>query len=123
MEITCVNAVFFSAAGNTKKVVTELAGRVAGLRKVPLEICNFTLPQDRISQGYDEKQLVIFGTPVYAGRIPNKLLHPKVLLQLDRGEVRDKLQGKVQEKVKHLINLQNLLKSLNLRKQRNDSNS
>lgn len=74
MEITCVNAVFFSAAGNTKKVVTELAGRVAGLRKVPLEICDLTLPQDRISQGYDEKQLVIFGTPVYAGRIPNKLL-------------------------------------------------
>lgn len=74
MEITCVNAVFYSATGNTRKVTCEIAKQVAGILKVPLTTYDFSLPKNRISQQYDRNQLVIFGTPVYAGRIPNKML-------------------------------------------------
>lgn len=65
-----VKAVYFSATGTTKKVVTTIAG-VMG----EYEEFDFTLPSARkeVLQ-FSPSDLVVFGVPVYAGRVPNVLL-------------------------------------------------
>ncbi len=75
MELKKIYAVYFSAVGNTKKAVEMLAGKIAGELDVPWEAIDFTLPAAR-EQAYcfDKTNLVVFGTPVYAGRVPNKVL-------------------------------------------------
>lgn len=75
MKISVVKAVYYSAVGSTKKVVTELAGQLAAQLGVPAEEDDFTLPQNRTeTRQYAADELVVFGTPVYAGRVPNKML-------------------------------------------------
>ena len=75
MEIKTVYAVYFSATGNTRKVVTTLANALAESFEVPLEVVDFTLPQSRQEQySFAKTDLVVFGTPTYAGKVPNKLL-------------------------------------------------
>ena len=75
MEIKTVYAVYFSATGNTRKVVTTLANALAESFEVPLEVVDFTLPQSRQEQySFKATDLVVFGTPTYAGKVPNKLL-------------------------------------------------
>ncbi|MCI8511571.1 MAG: 4Fe-4S binding protein [Lachnospiraceae bacterium] len=74
MKISQVKAVFYSATGNTKKVVLAIAERAAGKLGVPVEAYDFSNPAKRAEQQYGPDELVIFGTPVYAGRIPNKML-------------------------------------------------
>lgn len=75
MKISNVKAVFYSATGNTKDVVVSIAERMAGKLGVPMEIYDFTLPGNRM-EAYvcSDTDLVVFGTPVYAGRVPNKML-------------------------------------------------
>lgn len=73
--ITKVKAVFFSATGTTKKVVNEIAEGIAKKSNRPLEIADFTLPEARKKPlAFSAKELVVFGVPVYAGRVPNVLL-------------------------------------------------
>lgn len=75
MKICKVHAVYFSATGNTKFVVSMIAEEIAKKLKVLWESCDFTLPDDRkVQRQFGEGDLVIFGTPVYAGRVPNKIL-------------------------------------------------
>ena len=75
MEITTVYAVYFSATGKTRRVVTTLANAVAQAFDLPLETIDFTLPEARAeSYSFTDSDLVIFGTPTYAGKVPNKLL-------------------------------------------------
>ena len=75
MEIKTVYAVYFSATGNTRKVVTTLANALAESFEVPLEVLDFTQPQSRQEQySFTKTDLVVFGTPTYAGKVPNKLL-------------------------------------------------
>lgn len=75
MNITEVKGVFFSATGNTARVVTAIAETISGKLRVPMELWDFTLPVNRANvQIYSSSQLIVFGTPVYAGRIPNKIL-------------------------------------------------
>lgn len=75
MEIKTVYAVYFSATGNTRRVVTTLANALAESFEVPLELVDFTRPFAREeSYFFTERDLVVFGTPTYAGKIPNKLL-------------------------------------------------
>ena len=70
-----IKAVFFSATGNTKRVVEQLAGRLAQKLAVPVEVEDFTLPAAHTEvHVYSPDDLVIFGVPTYAGRIPNKVL-------------------------------------------------
>lgn len=66
-------AMYFSPTGTTEKVVREIA-TVLAKEKEP-EIYDFTLPQKR-AQGkeFTENDAVVFGVPVYAGRVPNVLL-------------------------------------------------
>ena len=75
MDIRNVHAVFFSPTGNAKKVVCAVADAVGAALGVPVAYDDFTLSQARqTTRSYGPGDLVVFGTPTYAGRIPNKLL-------------------------------------------------
>ena len=75
MEIKKVWEIYFSPTGTTKKVVTLLAEETAAALGAPLEEYNFTLPKARQSfPQVTSGDLVIFGMPTYAGRLPNLML-------------------------------------------------
>ena len=75
MKITKIWAVYFSPTGNAKKVVTTMAKRAAECLGVPMGTVDFTLPENREGVvSFDKEDLAFFSTPVYAGRIPNKML-------------------------------------------------
>lgn len=70
-----VYAMYWSATGTTKKVVSAIAQTLAKLAERPCEIIDFTQPAARESAPcFAEQDIVVFGTPVYAGRVPNVLL-------------------------------------------------
>ena len=70
MKINTVWAAYFSATDTTRKVVTQIARRLAHQTGAPLETFDFTLPQVRKEpKAFAEGDLVVFGTPVYAGMI------------------------------------------------------
>ena len=75
MKIEKVWGVYWSATGNTQKAVeslTEVLGECLGC---PRELVRFTLPEDRgeVLEFYPG-ELVVVGSPVYAGKLPNKIL-------------------------------------------------
>lgn len=75
MTVNTVWAAYFSATDTTKKVVTQIARRLAQQTGRPLEAFDFTLPQARKEpKVFAPGDLVVFGTPVYAGRVPNLLI-------------------------------------------------
>lgn len=75
MNIHKVWAVYFSPVGNTERVAVLLAEAAAQTLNVPVERLDYTLPAARHeAHSFCETDLVIWATPVYAGRMPNKLL-------------------------------------------------
>ncbi|NLJ57741.1 MAG: 4Fe-4S binding protein [Tissierellia bacterium] len=71
-----VNGVFFSATGTTKKVVSKLAKDLAENLKSDTYFHDFTQPLNREkSLKFNDKDIVIVGLPVYAGRVPNVLIN------------------------------------------------
>ena len=75
MKIRKICAAYFSATGTTKKKTTGIAEGIAGRLGVECERFDFTLPEARSTvRCFDPDTLVVFGTPVYAGRVPNVLL-------------------------------------------------
>ena len=74
-RIKCVRAVWFTGTGNTKTVVCRVADAAArrlGCDRVDFDFSLPTARKDALVFSPDE--LVVFGTPVYAGRVPNVLL-------------------------------------------------
>ncbi|MDR1786629.1 MAG: ferredoxin [Spirochaetaceae bacterium] len=77
MKITKVWAVYFSGTGTTKKLVEALADTAAVELGAPSAVHDFSLPEARERfPVFQADHLVFFGTPVYAGRVPNLLLKP-----------------------------------------------
>ena len=75
MSIKTVWAAFFSATDTTKQVVTRIAARLAEQTGAALSVYDFTLPADRKDpKTFTAGDLVVFGTPVYAGWVPNLLI-------------------------------------------------
>lgn len=75
MKINKVWAVYFSPVGNTGKIVVTLAKAIGEKLNLPVDNLDYTLPTSRKEiNSFRKTDLVIWGTPVYAGRIPNKLL-------------------------------------------------
>ena len=75
MNIKTVHAVYFSPAGHTQAVVCRIARTLADTLQCPLTEDDFTLPDARRQvRTYEADELVVFGMPVYAGRVPNKAL-------------------------------------------------
>lgn len=71
-----VHATYFSATGTTGTVVTTIADRISQVWNAADASCfDFTLPAGREAvTSFQPGDLVIFGVPVYAGRVPNVLL-------------------------------------------------
>lgn len=72
-----ITAMYFSATGTTEKITTGIANTISVNidKTIPVENVNFTLPESRKNViSFTEKDLVIVGVPVIAGRVPNVLL-------------------------------------------------
>ena len=75
MNIKRVWAAYFSPTGGTKRIVRLLADTVAEQLDLPVSEIDMTLPPKRTEvHMFTEEDLLVLGTPVYAGRIPNKIL-------------------------------------------------
>ncbi|MDY6038857.1 MAG: EFR1 family ferrodoxin [Eubacterium sp.] len=75
MNIKKVFLIYFSPGGNTKKVLRIIGGEIEKKLGLPVQEVDFTLPKMRETQySFEHDDLIIFGTPTYAGRIPNKIL-------------------------------------------------
>ena len=75
MKLEKIWAVYFSGTGTTRRTVERIAGGIASRLNLPAESVDFSRPAVRQETlGFGENDLVVFGTPVYAGRVPNVLL-------------------------------------------------
>ena len=75
MKLEKIWAIYFSGTGTTRRTVERIAGGIASRLNLPAESVDFSRPAVRQETlGFGEMDLVIFGTPVYAGRVPNVLL-------------------------------------------------
>ena len=71
-QITQVTALFFSPTYTTRKVVVQIARQIAVQLDIPFSERNITTPLQRTETPcYQAGELVIFGVPVYIGRVPN----------------------------------------------------
>lgn len=75
MNIKRIWAVSFSPTGGTSYIVQMIAKKIGEQLQLPVKTVSFTLPEERKQRYlFSEEDLLIMGTPVYAGRIPNKIL-------------------------------------------------
>lgn len=75
-KIKHIFAVYFSPTGNTARIVTHIANILCAELGTTIDVIDYTLPHNReAGLNFSKDDLVIWGTPVYAGRIPNKLLY------------------------------------------------
>lgn len=75
MEIKRVRAVYYSATDTTEKVAMAVAKGAAYKLGKPLTVVNISQPEAREKElSFTPGDLVIVGTPTYAGRVPNKML-------------------------------------------------
>lgn len=74
MQISKIYEVYFSPCGSVEKVVSGMARYAAEKLDIPVETYNFTLPLRKTDVSFEKGSLVFFGTPVYAGRVPNKIM-------------------------------------------------
>lgn len=75
MELKKVWAVYYSATGTTAKVVRTAAEALAERLELPMEERSFTRPIERAEAlVFTAADIVVVGSPTYAGRLPNKIL-------------------------------------------------
>ena len=75
MEIRRIVAAYFSPTGNTEQLAKAMAQAIAQAEDLPVETIDFTRPQARDNAyEFGREDLLIIGLPVYAGRLPNKIL-------------------------------------------------
>ncbi len=75
MKIEQIAGIYFSPTGGTRKIVETAVQALAARFGVPYQMVSYTTPADRErAVSLPPAALVVWGTPVYAGRIPNKTL-------------------------------------------------
>lgn len=75
MKIKSVEAVYFSPTGNVKKITEQITSVLGAYFGAEAGSFDFTLPKAREEKRiYGEGDIVVFGMPVFAGRVPNKML-------------------------------------------------
>lgn len=75
MLIKQVLGICFSPTGGTQKIVATAVRTLAERWSVPFQMISYTTPAEREKiTAIPSDALVVWGTPVYAGRIPNKTL-------------------------------------------------
>lgn len=67
--------IYFSPCGSTKTAVTQVCQQLSEKWDMPYRLQSYTLPHERDHwQPIQPHDIVVWGTPTYAGRIPNKTL-------------------------------------------------
>ena len=75
MTIKNINTIYFSPTGGTQKIAMALSNTLSELLHVPSQNIDLTILANRqVTYEFTSDSLVILAVPVYAGRIPNKLL-------------------------------------------------
>lgn len=75
MEIKRVTAVYFSPCGNAGKIAERIVASMAEVLQAERATVDFTLPGAREQvYTFGPEDVVVFVMPVYAGRLPNKML-------------------------------------------------
>ena len=75
METKRVTAVYFSPCGNAGKIAERIAASMAEVLQAERATVDFTLPGAREQvYTFGPEDVVVFVMPVYAGRLPNKML-------------------------------------------------
>lgn len=70
-----IKSVYFSATGTTQTIIRAITRSLSRLLDCPSCEYDFTLPKNRQEPiQFETDDLVVFGTPVYAGRVPNVLI-------------------------------------------------
>ena len=70
-----IKVYYFSPTGGTLQVARRLAERLGERLQAEVEYHSYTLPKERAAlPSFDAEDIVLWATPVYAGRIPNKTL-------------------------------------------------
>lgn len=74
MEFSRIAVLYFSPCGSTAAVAERIGSRLSALSGTPACTFDFTLPAARADvPSFSSGDLVVFGTPVYIGRVPNLL--------------------------------------------------
>ena len=75
MTVERVCAAYFSPCGNVRTVAETVGKAAADVLGLPFESIGFTLPGARTGDiAFGPEDLVVLAAPVYAGRVPNKLM-------------------------------------------------
>ena len=91
MDMRKVRAMYFSGTGTTEKTVTAIAEAIAAEGFPKEENINFTpAPARKQTYSFEEDDIVVFGVPVIAGRVPN------VLLKFLQGSAKDDLPPSIE---------------------------
>ena len=70
-----IKTYYFSPTGGTLQVTRHLAEILGRLLHATVEYHSYTLPREREAlPQFDAEDIILWATPVYAGRIPNKTL-------------------------------------------------
>lgn len=74
-NIRQVTVISWSATGNTEKIARHLGGKLAKGLQIPCQYIDFTpLANRQKVLSFCSDDLVIVGSPTYAGKLPNKIL-------------------------------------------------
>ena len=75
MRFESVWAVYLSACGSTRRVLRRMAEAAGEALALPVRELDYTLPPAREQNyAFGEGDLIFWGSPTYAGRLPNVLL-------------------------------------------------
>ena len=75
MQLKRVCVLYFSPTGGTEKIARAAAGALAGKLGLGQEFFDFTRPEGRETEyRFGPEDLLVMASPVYAGRLPNKLV-------------------------------------------------
>jgi ferredoxin len=70
-----ITVLTFSPTGTTRKAAEFIAERISGKLEIPALYDDFTLPENRRDKRvFGREELLLIGLPVYAGRLPNKIV-------------------------------------------------
>ena len=75
MRLKKLFVLYFSPTGGTEKIARLAAGELAAKLGLPQEFISFTPPEGRQREyRFGPEDLLVMASPVYAGRLPNKLM-------------------------------------------------
>lgn len=75
MKVRNIYTIYFSPTGGTKKIAEAISDNLSQLLHISSQSIDLTTPASRqTTYDLDSNSLVILAVPVYAGRIPNKIL-------------------------------------------------